>query len=80
MDSFIVDPPVLAPVTQSVLGIWSSGDFALTERQMLNSQRYCPGGFSYVRLDGYGHWIPLEAPDEVSRAILSFLGADEPAS
>jgi pimeloyl-ACP methyl ester carboxylesterase len=64
-------------VTQPVLGIWSSGDFALTERQMRNSQKYCPNGFSYVRLDDYGHWIPLEAPEELSREVLSFLSPDE---
>lgn len=76
MDSFIVDPPTLPPVTQPVLGIWSSGDPALGERQMLNSEQYCPNGFSYVRLEGYGHWFPLEAPDELSRELLSFLGPE----
>jgi pimeloyl-ACP methyl ester carboxylesterase len=73
MDSFIVDPPTLPPVVAPVLGLWSNGDFALTERQMVGSQAYCPSGFTYVRLDGYGHWIPLEAPDELSREILNFL-------
>jgi pimeloyl-ACP methyl ester carboxylesterase len=76
MDAFIVDPPTLPPVTQPVLGIWSSGDFALTERQMVNSAPYCPNGFTFVRLEDYGHWIPLEAPREVSRAILNFLSPD----
>jgi pimeloyl-ACP methyl ester carboxylesterase len=80
MDAFIVDPPVLPTVTQPVLGIWSSGDFALTERQMLNSEQYCPNGFNFVRLDGYGHWIPLEAPGELSGEILSFLSLDERTS
>jgi pimeloyl-ACP methyl ester carboxylesterase len=73
MDSFLVDPPVLAPIAAPTLGIWSSGDFALTEHQMKNSANYCAGGFTYVRFEGFGHWIPLEAPGELTREILSFL-------
>jgi pimeloyl-ACP methyl ester carboxylesterase len=74
MDSFVVDPPVLAPIQVPVLGIWSSNDFALTERQMKRSRDYCAKGFTYVRLEGVGHWVPLEAPRELSREILNFLG------
>ncbi len=73
MDSFLVDPPVLAPIAAPTLGIWSSGDFALTEHQMKNSANYCASGFTYVRFEGFGHWIPLEAPGELTREILSFL-------
>lgn len=73
LDSFLVDPPVLPPIQASTLGIWSSGDFALTERQMANSADYCANSFTYVRLEGFGHWLPLEAPRELSREILNFL-------
>ena len=73
MDSFVVDPPVLAPIRAPVLGLWSSGDGALTERQMKHSREFCANGFTYVRLDGIGHWVPLEAPHELSREILTFL-------
>jgi pimeloyl-ACP methyl ester carboxylesterase len=79
MDAFIVDPPVLASITVPVLGMWSSGDFALTERQMKQSENYCDNGFTYVRFDRLGHWIPLEAPHEVSREILNFLRPTEVA-
>ena len=74
MDSFVVDPPVLATIQVPVLGIWSSNDFALTERQMKRSRDYCAKGFTYVRLEGVGHWVSLEAPRELSREILNFLG------
>jgi pimeloyl-ACP methyl ester carboxylesterase len=80
MDSFVVDPPVLSPVQAPVLGVWSSGDFALTERQMTRSQDFCVHGFTYVRLDGVGHWIPLEAPHELSREILKFLRSSKEPS
>jgi pimeloyl-ACP methyl ester carboxylesterase len=73
MDSFFRDPPVLPATVAPTLGIWSSGDFALTERQMRNSKNYCANGFTYVRLEGFGHWIPLEAPGELTREILNFL-------
>jgi pimeloyl-ACP methyl ester carboxylesterase len=26
-----------------------------------------------VRLEGFGHWVPLEAPHELTREILEFL-------
>jgi pimeloyl-ACP methyl ester carboxylesterase len=73
MDSFVVDPPVLAPILAPVLGLWSSGDGALTERQMKRSREFCSNGFTYVRLEGVGHWVPLEAPHELSTEILTFL-------
>jgi pimeloyl-ACP methyl ester carboxylesterase len=74
MDAFILDPPQLAPVDVPALGIWSTGDFALTERQMTGSDAFCPRGFTYVRFEGFGHWLPLEAPREISREIVNFLG------
>jgi pimeloyl-ACP methyl ester carboxylesterase len=80
MDSFFRDPPALPAVQAPTLGIWSSGDFALTERQMKDSEKFCANGFTYVRLEGFGHWIPLEAPGEVTREILNFLRPTPPSS
>ena len=61
------------PITAPAMGIWSSGDFALTERQMTSSERNVTGPWRYERLDGPGHWMQLEAPDEVNRLLLDFL-------
>jgi pimeloyl-ACP methyl ester carboxylesterase len=58
-----------------VLGIWSSGDLALTEVQMTNSADYCAAGFTYRRFEGHGHWIPLEAPRELAAVIADFAAA-----
>ena len=80
MDSFLVDPPVLPATEAPTLGIWSSGDFALTEHQMKNSANYCANGFTYVRLEGFGHWLPLEASGELTREILNFLRPAGPTS
>jgi pimeloyl-ACP methyl ester carboxylesterase len=57
------------------MGIWSSEDIALTERQMTNSTQNVSGPWRYERLDGRGHWMQLEAPDELNRLLLDFLPA-----
>lgn len=62
-------PPIAAPT----MGMWSSRDLALTEGQMVNSERYVSGPWRYERLDGVGHWMPLQAPDEVNRLLVDFL-------
>lgn len=73
-ESFVADPPILPPILAPTLGVWSSGDRALSERQMAGSKDYCTNGFEFLRLEGYGHWLPLEAPDVVVEAVLGFLG------
>ena len=61
-DAFVAAPPTLPPIGVPALGPWSSGDFVLTEHQMTNSAQYCTEGFTYVRFEGQGDWLPLEAP------------------
>lgn len=60
-------------VTLPVMGVWSTRDVALVERQMTNSARYCQAGFRYERVEGVGHWIPLEAPERLNRLLLDYL-------
>jgi pimeloyl-ACP methyl ester carboxylesterase len=71
-DMFLSPPPVLPPIQAPTLGVWSSGDRALGESQMTESARYCAGEFRYLRFESYGHWIPLEAPGELSAALIDF--------
>ncbi|MHB8379802.1 MAG: alpha/beta fold hydrolase [Acidimicrobiales bacterium] len=71
-DAFIAPPPTLPSIDVPVLGLWSSGDFALGERQMINSASYCTKGFTYVRFEGQGHWLPLEAPRELGHEVIEF--------
>jgi pimeloyl-ACP methyl ester carboxylesterase len=66
-------PPSLPPVMAPTMGIWSSADLGLTEKQMTDSARFVTGPWRYERLDGPGHWMPLEAPDDVNRLLLDFL-------
>jgi pimeloyl-ACP methyl ester carboxylesterase len=64
-------PPVQAPT----MGVWSDGDRFLIEAQMTSSQAHVQGSWRYERLSGPGHWMQLEAPDEVSRLLIDFLPA-----
>jgi pimeloyl-ACP methyl ester carboxylesterase len=66
---------VLPPIQLPTMGVWSSGDFALTETQMINSAANITISWRYERIDGPGHWMQLEAPDEVSRLLIDFLPA-----
>jgi len=69
-----VSPPLELPAVQApTMGVWSSGDFALTEAQMLGSADHVSGPWRYERIDGVGHWIPLEAPDRLNPLLLDFL-------
>ena len=34
------------------------------------------GLFQYKRIEGIGHWMQMEAPDVVNRALLEFLALD----
>lgn len=63
-----------------VLGVWSTKDTALLERQMTESARYVAAGqWQYVRLEGVGHWIARDAPQQLNRLLLDFLGQQQDA-
>jgi pimeloyl-ACP methyl ester carboxylesterase len=63
-----------SPSKVPVLGIWSTGDSYLTERQMKNSVRYVEAPWTYERIEGSSHWIPLDAPDRLNSILLDFFG------
>lgn len=72
-ESWVAPAMQLPPVQAPVMGVWSTGDFALTEEQMTGSAAFCANAFRYERLDGPGHWLPLEAPEQVNGLLLDFL-------
>lgn len=52
------------------LGVYSAGDIALTEKQMLDSEKYMDAEWRYRRIEGTSsHWIPLDQPEELARLI-----------
>jgi len=72
-ESWIEPPLQLPPVEADTMGVWSTGDFALTEAQMTDSADNVAGRWRYERLAGPGHWLQLDAPDQVNAVLLDFL-------
>lgn len=68
--------PVLArswpPCRVPMLGLWSSEDHCLAEDQMARSQRRMAAPWAYERIEGAGHWLPLERPDRVAELALAW--------
>ncbi len=73
--SFVAPPVALPSVRAATMGIWSSGDVALTEGQMTRSAQHVAGPWRYERIDGPGHWMQLEHPHAVNELLLDFLPA-----
>ena len=65
--------PALPPVSCPVLGVWSDGDIGCGEAQMVASERHVTGPWRYHRVAGAGHWIPLDAPEELAALLVDFL-------
>jgi pimeloyl-ACP methyl ester carboxylesterase len=66
----------LPSVSCPVLGVWSDGDIGCGEAQMLAAQQQVRGPWRYHRIAGAGHWIPLDAPDELTTLLVDFLADD----
>jgi len=56
-----------------VFGIWSTEDVALAEDQMIGSAAYVDAPWRYERMEGISHWVPVDAPEELSGLILDFI-------
>lgn len=63
----------LAPVTCPTMGVWSSGDMALSEVQMTGSEQFVTGPWRYERVDCDSHWIPIYASAQLSTLLADFL-------
>ncbi|MBV8500342.1 MAG: alpha/beta fold hydrolase [Paucibacter sp.] len=62
----------LPDVPVPVMGVFSTGDRFLDERQMMDSARYVRGPWRYERIEGVCHWLQLEAPERVNALLLDF--------
>jgi pimeloyl-ACP methyl ester carboxylesterase len=72
-ESLIAPPRDLPPVTAPALGVWSSGDLALTEENMTGSAKYVAGPWRYERIEGAGHWLQIDAAAQINGLLLDFL-------
>jgi pimeloyl-ACP methyl ester carboxylesterase len=62
-------PPVVAPT----MGVFGTADLYLSEAAMVNSASKVTGQWRYERLEGVGHFVPVEAPDRLNALLLDFL-------
>jgi pimeloyl-ACP methyl ester carboxylesterase len=58
------------------MGVWSSGDVALSEKQMTNSARWVARMWRYERVDHASHWLMLDRPEELNTLLLDWLAAN----
>ena len=68
-------PPELPPIRCPVMGVLGPRDIALGEKQMTGSQAHIEGSWRYEKIEGAGHWLQLDAPDELNRLLVDFLGS-----
>jgi len=74
-DGFVAADLELPDVQAPTMGVWSTGDFALTEEQMTGSAAHVAGPWRYERIEGPGHWMQLETPDVLNGLLVDFLPA-----
>jgi pimeloyl-ACP methyl ester carboxylesterase len=58
--------PVEVPTTY----VWSDGDAAIGRTAAEACANYVTGDYRFVELPGITHWIPEQAPEQLTRAIL----------
>lgn len=65
--------PQLPDVSASTMGIFGTADLYLPEDAMVRSASKVKGPWRYERLEGAGHFIPIEEPDRLNALLLDFL-------
>jgi pimeloyl-ACP methyl ester carboxylesterase len=65
----------LGPTAVPTLYVWSDEDLALGAAAAHATERFVTGPYRFELLHGVSHWVPEEAPEELSGAILEHLAA-----
>jgi len=63
----------LPPIKVPTMGIWSDRDFALTEQQMAGSGEFVEASWRYERIEGAGHWIQNDRPEQLNALLLDHI-------
>lgn len=58
--------------TVPMLGVWGSEDHCLAEDQMARSGRRVSAPWRYERIEGAGHWLPLEEPQRIASLAIDW--------
>src|SRR5215218_6636873 len=67
--------PKVDPVDVPTTYVWSDGDVAIGRTAAEACANYVTGDYRFVELAGVTHWIPEQAPDQLSAAILDRITA-----
>jgi pimeloyl-ACP methyl ester carboxylesterase len=62
-------PPIVVPT----LYVWSTGDAALSRVAAEMTAEFAAGRYVFAVMEGISHWIPEEAPEELTRLLLEHL-------
>ena len=62
--------PEQIKVSAPTVLVWGDKDPALGRRQAVDTASYVTGDYRLVVLEGAGHWLQFERPDEVSRTMV----------
>lgn len=73
-DRVLRHKPGYERVAAPTMGIWGSKDWALTEKQMTDSERFVDGPWRYERLEA-GHWIPLRRAETLNGLLTGFFSS-----
>jgi len=57
-----------------VFGIWSDGDYFLSESQMKLSTLYVDAPWKYERIEKSTHWIQVDQPERLNALLVEYLG------
>jgi pimeloyl-ACP methyl ester carboxylesterase len=63
--------PAMREVTTPAILIWGDRDTALGRRQAETTGELVSGAYELHVLEGAGHWLQHERPDEISRHLLA---------
>ena len=72
--SWLRPPPDLPPVEVPTMIIWGEADAYMSPILLERSATKVAGPLRIERLPGVSHWVQQEAPEEVNRLIVDFLG------
>jgi pimeloyl-ACP methyl ester carboxylesterase len=73
VDRLLGPAPALPPVAAPTMGVFGTADLYLTEDAMVKSASKVTGPWRYERLEGVGHFVPLQAADQLNKLLLDFL-------
>ncbi|HUZ10757.1 MAG TPA: alpha/beta hydrolase [Acidimicrobiales bacterium] len=62
-------PPVVVPT----LYVWSTGDTALSRLAAETTAEFVAGRYVFAVMEGVSHWVPEQAPEELSRLLIEHL-------